>query len=74
LKFAADPKIVKKYELRFNMFPPRRDVATDKAWTQDPVMKPFITRLPVSFFNLQLDLRWLYFSPNRPGWPKTSGV
>jgi multiple sugar transport system substrate-binding protein len=45
LAFAADPKIVKEYELRFNMFPPRRDVAADKAWTQDPVMKVFMDEM-----------------------------
>ncbi|HBE81108.1 MAG TPA: ABC transporter substrate-binding protein [Firmicutes bacterium] len=45
LEFAADPKIVKEYELRYNMFPPRQDVAADKAWTEDPIMQVFMDEM-----------------------------
>ena len=45
LEFVANPKTVKEYEVRFNMFPPRKDVATDPAWTQDPVMQIFMDEM-----------------------------
>ncbi len=45
LQFLAEPKIVREYEIRFNMFPPRKDVATDPAWAKDPVMQVFMDEM-----------------------------
>lgn len=45
LKFAAQSEIVKESSVRFNMFPPRKDVAVDEAWTADPVMRVFMDEM-----------------------------
>lgn len=45
LQFVGSPEIVKGSAIRFNMFPPRQDVATDKAWTEDPVMGVFMDEM-----------------------------
>lgn len=45
LKFAATPENVKESSVRFNMFPPRQDVAVDEAWTADPVMRVFMDEM-----------------------------
>jgi multiple sugar transport system substrate-binding protein len=45
LQFVGSPQIMKEYEIKFNMFPPRQDVATDPAWTQDPVMRLFMDEM-----------------------------
>lgn len=45
LQFVGSPQIMREYEIRFNMFPPRQDVATDQAWTKDPVMQVFMDEM-----------------------------
>jgi multiple sugar transport system substrate-binding protein len=45
LQFVADPKIVKEISIKINMFPPRKDVAVDKAWTADPIMSIFMDEM-----------------------------
>jgi len=45
LQFVGSPQIMKEYEVKFNMFPPRQDVATDSAWTNDPIMQVFMDEM-----------------------------
>lgn len=45
LQYVGSPKVVKEYAVKFNMFPPRQDVAGDKAWTEDPVMGVFMDEM-----------------------------
>jgi multiple sugar transport system substrate-binding protein len=45
LQFVGSPKLVKEYSVRFNMFPPRQDVAGDKTWSEDPVMSVFMDQM-----------------------------
>lgn len=45
LSFVARPDKVKEIAIRFNMFPPRQDVAIDEAWTSDPIMNVFMDQM-----------------------------
>jgi multiple sugar transport system substrate-binding protein len=45
LEYIGTPQVMKEYESRFNMFPPRMDVATDPTWTKDPVMAVFMDEM-----------------------------
>jgi multiple sugar transport system substrate-binding protein len=45
LQFIGKPETVKDYAVKFNMFPPRKDVASDKYWTSDPIIKIFMDEM-----------------------------
>jgi multiple sugar transport system substrate-binding protein len=45
LEYIGTQQVMKEYESRFNMFPPRKDVATDPAWTKDPIMSVFMDEM-----------------------------
>jgi len=63
LEFIGEKKIMKEYSSRFNMFPPRTDVATDPAWTNDPIMAVFIDEMKYAMPR----------GPN-PRWPEISNA
>ena len=41
LKYFAQPDVMKNFTKEFGNFPPRKDVAADKAWTEDLLVKGF---------------------------------
>ncbi|MGO4269979.1 ABC transporter substrate-binding protein [Paenibacillus sp. TAF58] len=41
IKYVASPEVIKPFAQSFGYFPSRKDVATDKYWTEDPVLKVF---------------------------------
>ncbi|UJF32135.1 ABC transporter substrate-binding protein [Paenibacillus hexagrammi] len=41
IKYVASPDVIKPFAQSFGYFPSRKDVATDKYWTEDPVLKVF---------------------------------
>lgn len=45
LKFVARPDIMRKYMPQFGQLPPRKDVATDKTWSDDPVLSVFMDEM-----------------------------
>ncbi len=45
LAYVSSLETVKESAIKFNMFPPRKDAALDKAWSSDPVMKVFMDEM-----------------------------
>jgi multiple sugar transport system substrate-binding protein len=45
LQFVADPARMKDTCLKMGYFPPRKDVAKDKVWTDDPLYKVFMEEM-----------------------------
>jgi multiple sugar transport system substrate-binding protein len=41
IKYVASPEVIKPFAQSFGYFPSRKDVATDKYWTEDPLLKVF---------------------------------
>lgn len=41
IKYVASPDVIKPFVQSFGYFPPRKDVAEDKYWTEDPIWKVF---------------------------------
>jgi multiple sugar transport system substrate-binding protein len=41
IKYVASPEVIKPFAQGFGYFPSRKDVATDKYWTEDPILKVF---------------------------------
>lgn len=45
LTFMGSADMVKENAIKFGMFPPRKDIATDKTWTDDPILKVFMDQM-----------------------------
>jgi multiple sugar transport system substrate-binding protein len=45
IKYIGQADIVKQTAIEYGAFPPRKDVAQDKTWTDDPVLKVFMDEM-----------------------------
>lgn len=63
LKYFAQPDVMKNFTKEFGNFPPRKDVAADKAWTEDLLVKGFADEMQ-------------YAQPRGPSpkWPEISNA
>lgn len=63
LKYMGSAEVVRETAVKLGMFPPRKDVAADKIWTDDPVMKVFMDEMQ-------------YAQPRgpHPKWPEISNT